>query len=116
MLDDLAVADPTTSSSLDTERVSAFARLVDRDLVHAYRLASLLLGSEPEAQDAVQDAAATAWEQFAGLRNRERFEAWFQRILVNTCRDRLRLRGRVRFLTLDDGPERPLPYRGLGLA
>jgi RNA polymerase sigma-70 factor (ECF subfamily) len=35
-----------------------------------------------------------AWRGFAGLRDRDRFEAWFGRILVNGCRDRLRVRGR----------------------
>lgn len=116
MVDDLAVTDRTTPGSMDAERASAFARLVDRDLGPAYRLASLLLGSEPEAQDAVQDAVIAGWERFAGLRDRERFEAWFQRILVNTCRDRLRRRGRVRLLTLDAGPEPRVLDRGPGFA
>ena len=50
--------------------------LADRGLLSSYRLAAVLLGSELEAQDAVQDAAAVAWERFADLRDQERFEAW----------------------------------------
>jgi RNA polymerase sigma-70 factor (ECF subfamily) len=80
----------------DAERWEVFRRLTDRQLGSAYRLGALLLGSEADAQDATQDAAVIAWERFASLRDLGRFEAWFQRILVNVCRDRLRSRRRVR--------------------
>ncbi len=95
------------SSGGEATRAAAFARLADRHLARAYGLASLLLGSELEAQDAVQDAAVIAWERFAGLREVDRFDAWFDRILVNGCRDRLRRRGRVRMIDLDGAPEPP---------
>jgi len=87
------------------ERTDAFARLADRHLARAYRLASVLLGDELEGQDAVGDAAVVAWERFGDLRDRERFVAWFDRILVNGCRDRLRRRGRVWLIDMDDAPE-----------
>ncbi|MDA8201608.1 MAG: sigma-70 family RNA polymerase sigma factor [Chloroflexi bacterium] len=86
-------------------RIAAFTGLADRQLAASYRLAAVLLGSEVEAEDAVQDAAVQAWDRFASLRDAERFEPWFQRILVNGCRDRLRRRGRIRTLPLDDAPE-----------
>ena len=54
----------------------------------------MILGDPVEAEDAVHDAAVVAWRGFAGLRDRDRFEAWFGRILVNGCRDRLRRRRR----------------------
>jgi RNA polymerase sigma-70 factor, ECF subfamily len=78
------------------ERAVAFTALAEAHLLRAYRLAAVILGSETEAQDAVQDAAAAAWQRFADLRERDRFDAWFDRILVNGCRDRLRVRGRSR--------------------
>lgn len=90
------------SRAAAAERAEAFSQLTDRHLVSFYRLGAVLLGSEPEAQDAVQDAAVIAWERFASLRDHGRFEAWFQRILVNQCRDRLRRRRRVRTVPLDD--------------
>ena len=93
----------------DDERADAFARLADGHLARAYRLAAVLLGSDAEAQDAVQDAAATAWERFATLRDRSRFDAWFDRILVNGCRDRLRSRERVRLIDIAEAPERSAP-------
>jgi RNA polymerase sigma-70 factor (ECF subfamily) len=93
----------------DDDRGAAFAQLADRHLARAWRLAGVLLGSEIEAQDAVQDAAALAWERFGSLRDRERFDAWFDRILVNGCRDRLRRRTRLRFVDLEGAPEDSAP-------
>jgi RNA polymerase sigma-70 factor (ECF subfamily) len=75
-------------------RRAAFARLIDPQLDSAYRLAAYILGSEIEAEDAVQDAAAHAWQRLDTLRDPARFAAWFTRILVNGCRDRLRARRR----------------------
>jgi RNA polymerase sigma-70 factor (ECF subfamily) len=98
-----------TGSRPEVERADAFARLADRHLAASYRLAALLLGSEVEAQDAIQDAAVIGWERFADLRDPERFAGWFQRIVVNRCRDRLRQRRRIRVLSMDDalGVETP---------
>ena len=44
-----------------------------------------------------------------------RFEAWFDRILVNGCRDRLRRRGTVRFIAIDPSidPAGSDPFRDL---
>lgn len=98
------------------DRAVAFARLADRHLQRSYRLASVFLGSEIEAQDAVQDAAVAAWERFGDLRDRDRFDAWFDRILVNGCRDRLRRRGRIRGLDFDAAPERSTPDNTGGIA
>lgn len=78
----------------DEDRAGAFTRLLDRGLDTHYRIAAVILGDRVEAEDAVHDAAIMAWRGFAGLRDRDRFEAWFGRILVNGCRDRLRRRRR----------------------
>jgi RNA polymerase sigma-70 factor (ECF subfamily) len=97
----LAIDEQQRAGSEGHTRDAVFATLADRHLDRAYRLAAVLLGSELEAQDAVQDAAASAWARFADLRDRNRFDAWFDRILVNGCRDRLRARRRVRLVELD---------------
>ncbi len=75
-------------------RATAFRRLVGFELDRAYRLAAVILGDRFEAEDAVHDAAENAWRRWSDLRDPDRFEAWFGRILVNVCRDRLRRRGR----------------------
>ena len=78
----------------DAERGELFRALVDGSLDRQYRLAGVILGNAVDAQDAVHDALVLAWERFGGLRDHDRFEAWFGRILVNRCRDLLRARGR----------------------
>jgi RNA polymerase sigma factor (sigma-70 family) len=81
------------------QRADAFRRLVDRHLDGAYRLAGVILSDRIEAEDAVHEAAVAAWRGFAKLRDPARFDAWFRRILVNECRDRLR--GRTRRSVID---------------
>jgi RNA polymerase sigma-70 factor (ECF subfamily) len=56
----------------------------------------VILNDRVEAEDAVHDAALRAWRSFGSLRDQAAFDGWFQRILVNTCRDRLRSRARRR--------------------
>ena len=86
----------------DTARATAFANFVDRDaLDRAYRYATLILGDSADAEDATHDAALRAWHRFGELRDPTRFDAWFGRILVNSCRDRQRGR-RHEALSLDD--------------
>ena len=73
-----------------TERAQAFLRLADQHLDAAYRLARAILRDSTDAQDATHDAFEQAWRKWSTLRDSSRFEPWFDRILVNTCRDRLR--------------------------
>ena len=73
-----------------TERGRAFGRLADGHLDAAYRLARAILRDPGEAQDATHDAFLQAWRKWSTLRDPSRFEPWFDRILVNSCRNRLR--------------------------
>jgi RNA polymerase sigma-70 factor, ECF subfamily len=73
-----------------TERAAAFLRLAEHHLDAAYRLARAILRDATEAQDATHDAFEQAWRKRSTLRDPARFEPWFDRILVNACRDRLR--------------------------
>ena len=73
-----------------TERAQAFLRLADHHLDAAYRLARAILRDSTDAQDATHDVFEQAWRKWSTLRDPSRFEPWFDRILVNTCRDRLR--------------------------
>lgn len=74
----------------------AFEALSDRCLDGSYRLAAVILRDEIEAQDVVHDSVLLAWRKFGSLRDPDRFDAWFGRIVLNRCRDRLRVRGRGR--------------------
>lgn len=82
----------------EAERVAAFQRLADQRLDASYALATAILRNDTDAQDAVHDAVVRAWGHWGSLRDPTRFDAWFDRIVVNICRDRLRA-GRYRAAT-----------------
>ena len=69
--------------------------LVTARVADAYRLARAILLDDAEAEDAVQEASLAAWRRRDSLRDPARFDAWFDRILVNQCRDQLRRRKRA---------------------
>lgn len=85
----ISVGAPSGESQLADQR-EAFDRLTQARLDRAYRLAATILAGDAEAEDAVHDAAVQAWTRWATLRDESRFDAWFDRIVVNVCRDRLR--------------------------
>lgn len=80
----------------------AFTRLAQADAADAYRVAYVLLGSSADAQEVTQEALLRAWLQLPGLRDPERWPAWFRRIVVNAARDRLRSTRRRAELPLFD--------------
>ena len=92
----VALTMPAASEATD------FVRLVQPELPGAYRLAGYLLRDATEAEDATQDALEKAWQAWPKLRETDRFSAWFDRIVVNVCNDRLRHRRGVRVLELDE--------------
>jgi RNA polymerase sigma-70 factor (ECF subfamily) len=91
--------------AIDTSDDS-FATLTRRHIDSAYRLAWAILGDSGDADDATQEAFASAWRNRRSLRDPDRFDAWFGRILVNECRLRLRRRARERIRPM---PESVLP-------
>ena len=84
------------------DRHDVLARRIEQELDRAYRLARAVLLDDREAEDAVQDACLVAWQRSGSLRDADRFDPWFERIVINQCRDQLRRRQRqrVRALTL----------------
>ncbi len=89
-----------------------FVRLTRSEVADAYRLAGYLLRDSVEAEDAVQDALEKAWQAWPRLRDPDRFDVWFDRIVVNVCRDRLRHRRGVRELELEEGAARAVRTAG----
>jgi RNA polymerase sigma factor (sigma-70 family) len=98
----------------EAERRAAFDRFTQNRLQRAYRLAGLVLRDATEAEDAVHDAAVQAWLHWGELHDRDRLDAWFDRILVNGCRARLRRRS-IRTVDLSDQPDFPGPDGFAGL-
>lgn len=88
--DEVATSGALVEAPASVDRAEAFRRLADRHLDDSYRLARAILGNAAEAEDATHDAFVAAWRSWGSLRDPARFEHWFDRILVNTCRNRLR--------------------------
>lgn len=83
-------------------RLEAFAVMDEARLLQSYRLATLILRNREEAEDATQEAIAQAWSRWETLRDASRFDAWFDRILVNICRNRLRHARTIHVVPIDD--------------
>ena len=92
-------------------REAAFQQLAEGLLEESYQLANVILGRPSESRDAVHDAYIKAWQKWPSLRDQGRFEWWFKRIVVNTCRNRLRDGNKRRGPDIDTqiGPIAPDP-------
>lgn len=61
-----------------------------------YRTAWAILGNEADAADALQEATIRAYRAFEQLKGgAAAFPSWMRRILINTCTQILRKRGKV---------------------
>lgn len=73
----------------------AFRRLIEPHLAVALRASTLILGSEADAADAVQDALLSAWTDISKLRDPSAFAAWFRKIVVRSALRRAKARRRL---------------------
>jgi RNA polymerase sigma factor (sigma-70 family) len=88
----------------------AFSTLAAGAVDRLHRTAWLILRSDADAADAVQEALLQAWLHIAAVRDPDRFDAWLTRLLVNVCiaqatRERRRT-ANLRALPVD-GPAAP---------
>ena len=72
----------------------AFATLATAAAPRLDAAARLILRDPELARDAVQNALLRAWRDLPGLRDPDRFDAWLQRLLVNSALDEGRRRRR----------------------
>jgi len=89
-------------ASLALARAAAFQALAERHLDAAYRLARAIVHNDATAEDLTHDAFVQAWGHWDQLRDESRFEQWFNRIVVNTCRDHLRRAAKTRVVDVSD--------------
>lgn len=95
-----------------------FSGIIDLQQRRAARIAYHYLRNPADVDETVQDAFLKAFTHLPSFREDLFFELWFTRILVNTCLDRLKARGRrAKWLipadqrngTYDDGPPSAAP-------
>ena len=72
----------------------AYAPLVTRYRARYSRFAVRMLGTEEDAEEALQDSFVRAYRALGRCEDPERFGAWLYRILVNRCRTHGGRRGR----------------------
>ncbi len=77
------------------EASQCFGRLVALCQRRALRLAFHYLRNAADADDAVQDAFVKLYAHMTTYRADLSFDAWFSRIVVNTCLDQLKARRRL---------------------
>jgi len=63
----------------------AFSALAATAVHRLHRTAWLILRSDEDAADAVQEALLAAWLHIAAVRDPDRFDAWLNRLLVHAC-------------------------------
>ncbi len=80
-----------------------FADLVDPHRAELHAHCYRMLGSVPDADDAVQETLLLAWRGAAGLRDAQSARSWLYRIATNVCLTELARRGK-RVLPHDFGP------------
>ena len=76
--------------------LAAFEMLVEERMAAVYRLSLAIVTDEADARDVVQETFVAAWRHLPRLRDVDRFEAWFGRLVVNQARMALRARRRRR--------------------
>jgi len=63
----------------------AFSSLAAGAVRRLHRTAWLILRSDDDAADAVQESLLAAWLHIAAVREPNRFDAWLNRLLVHAC-------------------------------
>ena len=81
----------------------AFLELMEKNSLAMYKVARGILDNDEDAADAIQDTILTCFEKIHTLKNPEYFKTWMIRILINKCKDILRL-GR-RMVCVEELPE-----------
>jgi RNA polymerase sigma-70 factor, ECF subfamily len=85
----------------------AFTALVDGSIGRLYAVACLILRDRDRAHDAVQEAFVAAWRDIRGLRDPDRVDAWFRRLVVRACYRQARSDRRRSIVELRVVPDEP---------
>jgi RNA polymerase sigma-70 factor (ECF subfamily) len=70
---------------------NAYSVLVDRYKAMAYNVAYRMVGDEDTAKDLAQESFIAAYAGLEGFRFSSKFSSWLYSIVLNKCRDHLRL-------------------------
>jgi RNA polymerase sigma-70 factor, ECF subfamily len=91
----------------------AFGRLVGPHRASLHAHCYRMLGSVPDAEDALQEALLRAWRGLPRFEARSSLRSWLYRIATNTCLRAIERRPK-RVLPIDYGPATADPHDALG--
>jgi RNA polymerase sigma-70 factor (sigma-E family) len=106
--------DPPARRAAATDAEAAVAALYDAAAVGQLRLAYLMLGDRPSAEDVVQDAFFGLYRNWARLADHDRALAYVRSSVLNGCRSALRRRAVGRRLTTYQPPAASAEATALG--
>lgn len=98
----LAPADVALVAALKAGEPAAFEQLVRQHGPRMLAVARQILGSESDADDALQDAFITAFRAIGSFEGKSQLSTWLHRVAVNAALMRLRSRKRKREQPIDD--------------
>ncbi|WP_237559727.1 RNA polymerase sigma factor [Corynebacterium neomassiliense] len=90
----------------------AFVALVQDARERVWGVCLGITGNRHDAEDAMQDAIATAWQGFDRFRGASRFSTWLYRIAANICRNKVSRRRE--FPDSDTGADLPTNTTDIG--
>jgi RNA polymerase sigma-70 factor, ECF subfamily len=83
------------SVGADTVPIGALHEDLEHHRTALTRHCAHILGSQSDAEDAVQETLLRAWRSYAQFEGRSGFSSWLHRIAANVCFDMLNARSRL---------------------
>ncbi len=87
---DSSVNDEVLIYSFKTGDYSAFEKIVLKYQDRVYNLCYRFLGDRQEAEDSAQDIFIKVYKALKGFRFKSSFYTWLYRIVINTCKNRVK--------------------------
>ena len=76
----------------------AFERLINTVKVKLYKTGMAILKNDDDVCDAIQETLISAYKNFESLREKQYFDTWITRILINKCYDIIKKNKKVAYL------------------
>jgi RNA polymerase sigma-70 factor (ECF subfamily) len=105
---DDAASDAALAARVAAREPDAFETLMRRHNRRLFRVARAILRSDPDAEDALQDAYLAAYRAIGRFRGEARLSTWLTRIVVNQAYARLRKAGAATVIALPEVPDMSL--------
>lgn len=83
----------------------SFARLIDKYKNLVFSLALKMLGNHADSEDCAQEVFIQAFKHLPELKVNTKFYSWIYSITVNLCKNRIKRKGKLDIIELDEARE-----------